>query len=300
MRFGYSSNAFVKFTIFEAVDKISMLGFGGIEIMCDRPHLYPADFDPKEIALLQGSIERKGLKITNLNSFTLFAIGDTHLPSWIEPQPERRQMRIHHTLECLGLASFLGCKNISIPPGGPVGKMSRKEAVALFYRGLERVIPTAEERKIQILIEPEPNLLMENSRQFKEFIKELRSANVGLNFDIGHFFCAGEDPAVAFQELFQWIGHIHLEDIASSRVHAHLIPGQGAIDFSEVLKVIRKMEYQGDISLELYPYVDIPVEAGQESLTYLLPLFKEAGLNPENPIGQADQMGKAIPGEKHG
>jgi hypothetical protein len=40
-----------------------------------------------------------------------------------------------------------------------------------------------------------------------------------------------------------------------------------------------RMDYQGDISLELYPYVDTPEAAGRESLEYLRPIFEESGLN---------------------
>ena len=87
----------------------------------------------------------------------------------------------------------------------------------MFHRGLERVVPLAEDLEVKILIEPEPELLMENTVEFKSFIKDVKSAAVGLNFDIGHFFCAGEDPAAAFEELFEWVGHVHLEDIAAGR-----------------------------------------------------------------------------------
>ena len=281
MKFGYSTNAFVKFSLLEAVEKIAGLGFGGIEIMADRPHLYPPDWAPENLAQLKNSIQKKGLKVTNLNSFTLFAVGDMYLPSWIEPEEERREVRVRHTLECLKLASFLGCGNISIPPGGPLQAISRKEAFTLFYAGLERVIPLAEQMEVRILVEPEPELLLENSRQFKEFIREIRSPSVGLNFDLGHFFCAGEDPGNVFQELFPWIGHVHLEDIASNRRHHHLIPGQGAIDFRRALRTILQTGYQGDISLELYTYADTPVEAGRESLSYLLPVFREVGFDPQ-------------------
>jgi len=45
MIFGYSTNAFVKFTLSESIEKIAKLGFQGVEIMGDRPHLYPPDFD---------------------------------------------------------------------------------------------------------------------------------------------------------------------------------------------------------------------------------------------------------------
>jgi len=165
--------------------------------------------------------------------------------------------------------------------------MSRREAFSFFYQGLEKVIPLAEQLRVHILVEPEQNLLMENSQQFKEFIKEVRSPSVGLNFDIGHFFCAGEGPGEAFQELFPWIGHVHLEDIAPSRVHHHLIPGQGAIDLLKTLKTLLRTGYRGDLSLELYTYADRPVEAGQASLKYLLPLFQEAGFDPKELLARS-------------
>ena len=279
MIIGYSTNAFVKFSVFEAVEKIGRLGFGGVEIMCDRPHLYPPDYGEENLTRLKTLIDDQGLKVTNLNSFTLFAVGDTYLPSWIEPQEERREIRIQHTLQCLKVADFFGCKNISVPPGGPVGEISREKAMTLFHLGLERVAPLAQELDIKILVEPEPDLLMENTREFKEFIVDIKSPAIGVNFDIGHFFCAGEDPSEAFEELFEWIGHVHLEDIASNRAHNHLILGRGAIQFQEVFKTMINLGYEGDISLELYPYVDTPEEAGRESLEYLRALLQDVGLD---------------------
>ena len=72
---------------------------------------------------------------------------------------------------------------------------------------------------------------------------------------------------------------MHLEDIAANRVHNHLIAGQGAIQFEDILKAMIRLNYQGDISLELYPYADTPEMAGRESLAYLRPLFEQTGLN---------------------
>jgi len=278
MILAYSTNAFVKFSLFEAVERIARLGFRGIEIMCDRPHLYPQDFEKEDLARLKGFIDIHNLKVTNLNSFTLFAVGDTYLPSWIEPQEDRREIRIQHTLRCLKLADFLGCKNISVPPGGPVDGISREEAISLFHRGLERVAPLAEELGVHILVEPEPDLLMENTIEFEMFIRDIKSSAIGLNFDVGHFFCAGEDPSVAFERLFEWIGHVHLEDIAATRVHKHLILGHGAIHLPEILETMIRLGYEGDVSLELYPYVDRPEEAGRESLNHLRRVLQEAGL----------------------
>ena len=247
--------------------------------MGDRPHLYPPDFEAADLARIKESLKKHDMKVTNLNSFTLFAVGDTYLPSWIEPEKERRDIRIRHTLDCLKVAKELDCSNISIPPGGPLNNLSRKEAIALFRQGLEQVIPIAEELNVKILVEPEPDLLMESTKEFKPFIKDVRSQMVGLNFDIGHFFCAGEDPAEAFRELFEYVGHVHLEDIAATRVHHHLIAGHGVIRFLDIFKTMVELNYQGDISLELYPYTDTPELAGRESLEYLRPIFEKSGLN---------------------
>jgi sugar phosphate isomerase/epimerase len=279
MIFGYSTNAFVKYSLDESLERIAALGFCGAEIMGDRPHLYPPDFEAADLTRIKKILDKHDMKVTNLNSFTLFAVGDTYLPSWIEPEKERRDIRVQHTLDCLKVAKELKCNNISIPPGGPLNNLSRKDAMALFHQGLEQVVPKAEELNVKILVEPEPDLLMESTKEFKPFIKDVQSQVVGLNFDIGHFFCAGEDPAKAFEELFEYVGHVHIEDIAATMVHNHLIAGHGVIRFLDIFKTMVKLKYQGDISLELYPYVDTPELAGQESLEYLRPIFKESGLN---------------------
>lgn len=278
MIFGYSTNAFVSYSLTESIEKIAKLGFKGVEIMGDRPHLYPPDVDDSGLEDIKRCLDSCQQKVTNINSFTLFAVGDTYLPSWIEADADRRRIRVEHTLSCLKVADALQCSNISIPPGGPLDNMSRKKAMSFFYEGLEKVIPLAESIGVKLLVEPEPDLLIERTSEFLEFMKEVKSPAVGINFDIGHFYCAGEDPSEALETLFEWIGHMHLEDIADSRVHQHLIPGLGAINFRNVFETIKRLGYTGDISLELYPYTDRPEDAGRQSLEYLRPIFESSGL----------------------
>ena len=278
MTLGYSTNAFTQYSLAESIEKIAALGFKGIEIMCDQPHLYPPEYSDADLKALKRELDRLDLVVTNLNSFTLFAVGDTYLPSWIEPDKKRRDIRIKHTLECLNIAQALGCDNISIPPGGPLMDMASSEAMMLFYKGLEEVIPEAERLSVKLLVEPEPDLLIERTSEFQDFIKHIKSPAVGINFDIGHFFCAGEDPARAFEMLEDWVGHVHIEDIGNSRIHQHIVPGDGAIDFESVLRVMNLLGYDGHISLELYPYVNGPEIAGEKSLAYLKPLFEKAGI----------------------
>jgi sugar phosphate isomerase/epimerase len=73
----------------------------------------------------------------------------------------------------------------------------------------------------------------------------------------------GDEPAPTIGKLARFIRHIHLEDIAATRIHHHLIPGEGDIDFASTLKAIQAIDYQGWITIELYPYVDDPDAAAR-------------------------------------
>ena len=108
----------------------------------------------------------------------------------------------------------------------------------------------AEKEGVLLLVEPEPGLLIETAEQFLEFIGHVDSPAVGLNFDIGHAFCVGDDPAATIPRVRQYIRHFHLEDIAATRVHHHLVPGDGAIDFVPVLQVLADAGYEGWLVVE--------------------------------------------------
>ena len=70
-------------------------------------------------------------------------------------------------------------------------------------------------------------------------------------------------------QLADYIGHFHLADISSDRVHNHLLPGTGSINFKNIFDAIRSVGYQGFITVELYTYQDNPIEAALKSYEYL-------------------------------
>ncbi|MGI0049226.1 MAG: sugar phosphate isomerase/epimerase family protein, partial [Nitrososphaera sp.] len=170
---------------------------------------------------------------------------------------------------CIRLAKKIGAQHLSTEPGGPAPSGDPLQAEKIFLGGLARAAKVAEEESVNMLVEPEPGLLIENSYQFKRFIKKTHSDHIGLNFDIGHFYCVNEDPAELVYELSDYIGHFHLADIASSRVHNHLIPGRGSIDFRPVFDAMDDIGYDGYVTVELYPYQENPVEAAKEAYDYL-------------------------------
>ena len=56
----------------------------------------------------------------------------------------------------------------------------------------------------------------------------------------------------------KYIRHFHLEDIAATRVHHHLVPGEGVIDFGACFRAIQAIKYDGWVTIELYPYIADP------------------------------------------
>ncbi|MCB2180970.1 MAG: sugar phosphate isomerase/epimerase [Desulfobulbaceae bacterium] len=269
MKFAFSSNAFRKYSLIETIKILSDIGYEGIEIMADRPHAFPPDLFPDDIAALKKTLRDCNMQVSNINAFMLHAIGDTWHPSWIEVDEELRRQRVEHTKDCIRLAASLGVASISTEPGGPLDGMDEKKGRELFLDGLMEVQELARRENIRVLIEPEPDLLIENSTQFIDFFKLLDPHVFGLNFDIGHFFCVGEDPAFLVEKMAGCTGHYHLEDIAASRVHHHLLPGQGAIDIAGVLHAIKESDYNGFVTVELYPYEDRPIETAREALRFL-------------------------------
>jgi sugar phosphate isomerase/epimerase len=271
MKLAFSSNAFKAYSLEASIKEIRAIGYEGVEILCDYPHAYPPDMTLDKVAALKASLIENQLDISNLNAFSLYAINDVYHPSWIDPSVKQRKLRIQHTANCIRLASELGAKSLSTEPGGTYDKNidSIQNLMKIFANGISEVAVEAEKNNVMILVEPEPNLLLETSKDFLEFIKEINSSHVGLNFDIGHFFCVREDPSEIVYKLADFIGHIHLADIADNRIHNHLIPGEGAINFRAVLKAISEIGYNGFITVELYPYQHDPIYAAKEAYNYL-------------------------------
>ncbi len=273
MKLSFSSNAFKKFSLDTAIKEIAKIGYKGVEILCDIPHAYPPDFSQDQTKKIRNLISELNIGISNLNAFTLFAIGDVYHPSWIENDIKLRELRVKHTIDCIYLAKKLGAKNLSTEPGGPINtkknKVESNILLKIFADQLKKIKFIAEETEVKILVEPEPSLLIENSQQFLQLMKLVCSDYIKLNFDIGHFYCVKEDPSTTILKLIDYIEHFHLSDIANNRVHYHLIPGIGSINFEQVFDTIKKIGYKGFVTVELYPYQNNPIYVAKEAYNYL-------------------------------
>ena len=283
MKLAFSSNAYMHFSIEDTIRKISELGYTGIEVLADVPHAWPAGLLEERKQSIRDHLRQHGLQISNVNAFMMNAVADPRQPywhpGWTDPDPHYRAIRREHTKRAIRLAHEIGAPNVTTEPGGELmNGQSWQDGARCFYDELMPCIELAEELGVDLLIEPEPGLLIERFDQYLDFVSRIQSPVVGLNFDIGHAYCVSEDPQDWVERMAPHTRHYHFEDIAASRVHRHLIPGTGAIDFAATISAIQRTGYSGWVTVELYPYIDDPDDAARKAREHLFDIAQTLGI----------------------
>ncbi len=282
MKLAFSTNAYLNFSFPDAVRRLAAIGYAGVEIMADVPHAWPAYLLPEQKQAIRDALTQNRLQIANINAFMMHAVNDRRQkywhPSWIEPDANYRQVRIGHTKRALTMAKELGAPCITTEPGGPLEGRTWNECLKLFVEMLKPVVEHAEKEGVLLLVEPEPDLLIETADQYLEFAQHFTSPYLGLNFDIGHSYCVSDDPAATVRRLGPLIRHVHLEDIAATRVHHHLIPGEGVIDFASTLTALKDVGYDGWVTIELYTCHENPDRAATLARERVVKIAKSVGI----------------------
>lgn len=272
-RLAFSSNAFKKNTLAEAIDAVAGIGYAGVELMADLHHAWPPTFDAARRRDTQKQLADRGIVVSNVNAFTCFVHGDTYHPTWITADRTRRALRIDHTKRSLELAQEFGVKTLSIQPGGPmIGTgLTYPQAAERFAEALGECVATARACGVTLAIEPEPGLLIQTADEYLQFKRKFFPAEsaVKMNCDLGHLFCVGDDPASVIRAMPEQIVHVHLEDIGANHVHQHLTPGQGVIDFDEIFKALDEVGYEDWVTVELYPFVTTAAGTAKAAWDYL-------------------------------
>jgi len=278
MKLSFSTNAFVRFSVPEAIEIIAGAGYSGVEILADVPHLYPFSTTGAELDAIVSSLENNSIRVAGINANT--AVGyyggkfwePLFEPSLANPDEDARKWRVEFTKKCIDLARFLSCRNVSVTSGRMVPGVRPQKSLALLRQSLLEILEYAAAGNVRIGMEYEPGLLIERAEELAGLILEIGAQNFGANLDLGHSHVAGEVPSEVTQLLASRIFHIHLEDI-SSRKHYHLIPGEGDIDFENIFRALSGIDYDGFVTVELYTYPENPGQAAEKAFNYLKNIF---------------------------
>jgi sugar phosphate isomerase/epimerase len=278
MKLAFSTNAYTRFTLDEAIRDIHRAGYDGVEILADVPHAYPDAINDALVQTVRKALDETGLAISSINCNCSFgywkdAPPEPYFePSLISPNPKHRADRTRMILQTLEFANQIGAKNISITSGRCLGGMPPDKAARQFEESIKPILDLAQRLDVRVGIECEPGLLLEYVAELKEWIDRLGSPCFGANLDIGHSQVIGESIADVVRQLRGRIWNMHVEDIPG-RKHYHMIPGEATLDWQSFKKAVCETAYDRFLTVELYTHTEAPQRAADKSLKFLRELF---------------------------
>ena len=278
MKLAFSTNAFTRYSLIDALHGIKKAGFAGVEILADAPHAYPEVIDAALTRSIADTLSKLDLAISNINCNCSFgywkdAPPEPYFePSLISPNPKYRADRTRMILKTLQFAKDLGARNISITSGRLLGGMPPIPAAKQFAESMKPILEVAEKLAIDIGIECEPGLYLEYVAELHDWIGKLNSPRFGANLDIGHSEVIGESIPEVVSMLAGRIWNLHVEDIPN-RKHYHMIPGEGTLDWKSLKQALVGINYDRFMTVELYTHTENPQHAADASYQFLHAMF---------------------------
>jgi len=170
---------------------------------------------------------------------------------------------VQYVLKTLPWAKIVDCPNIATTDGLNIPEgLSENTALELMKYAYGTIVEKAELYDITINIEVHGYFTTK-----PEFLEKMldfaQSDRLGLNFDTGNTFIAGQDPVAFCRHFIKRVKHVHIKDVSESLAYAlrgketgigisYSAIGEGvnADNIKEVLKILRDSGYNGVLSIE--------------------------------------------------
>ncbi len=237
----------------ELVDFATRAGIQAFEVAAAGK---TAHFDPDDVSVgkqLVEACEQAGLEISSLAAYVDVTAGD-------EQQRRDNQELLARLVDmCAELGVEVLCCNAGQPPAG----MSREEAIeqlaAPFYRELAK---KAADKGIKLALENWTATNMMNLAQWELMFELVPDENFGLNFDPSHLVWQDIDYLNAVDVFGQRIFHTHAKDTEiiwskkawlGNQVRGwwrFVIPGLGEVKWGQYIARLRKVGFNGVLSIE--------------------------------------------------
>ena len=245
----------------ESIEKAARFGYDGIELALKTP-------DQVDAGRTKELLSERGLECPCVSTGQVFAgLG----LCFTAKDPEKRAEVVRVFKGMIDLASQLGAMvNVGRARGFVEEGETREEAEARFIETARELAFYAEPRGVRLCLEPvnryEINFV-NSVAEGADLLKKVGAPNFALMPDLFHMNI--EDPSLGgeLEKHAEHVAYIHFAD--SNR----LAPGRGHTDFRAVFKSLRRMNYDGWISVEILPQPD-PDAAARQAIEYLAP-FRE-------------------------
>jgi sugar phosphate isomerase/epimerase len=92
---------------------------------------------------------------------------------------------------------------------------------------------------------------------------------VGLCIDVGHTARAGANVLESINRYSDRLLDVHIKDLKTTTSHSDCEVGRGVLPIPQILKLLQKLRYKGDIALEYEADPDNPMPGIRASLAYM-------------------------------
>lgn len=146
------------------------------------------------------------------------------------------------------------------------GDLTVAEAMARLAEGLSALAPRAAERGITILMEAvsskETNVVS-TMAEAAEIVRRVGHPSIQTMFDVHNSADEGDDYLALLSKYYEMIRHVHVNEVDGRH------PGTGSADFARLFADLRRLDYRGWISLEVFDFSPGPEAIASETIDYL-------------------------------
>lgn len=248
-RLGFRTIGYRKLSPEEAISRIALVGYDGVELCLEHPGLEPERLDEQRCRRLAELAREAGTRIATVSYH-----GDR----------DPLALRWQRALRAVELTPHFGCDVLIINSPRP-GSGAPADLEAQFHDHLAQQIERAQALGVTLALEPEPGLLVHGVEEMLALMERFPSPALGVNLDVGHAELTEDDVPAAVRQLGAAIVGAHVEDIAGG-VHQHLVPGTGEMDLEAIIGALREIDFGGWTTVDLFDIADAPDEAARQSL----------------------------------
>jgi len=242
---GLSTGCFYRTSIFDCIERIRNSGFALIEV-CS----FPAHLDYRDLEAVGAA--RRRIDELGMEPYSLHApfADDIDITSFDEGH--RRYGR-DELLRAADAAGRLGVRYLVIHPGPEKGGFPEHERFGRMENAagvLTEVSDACRDRDVALVLENMlPHLFSGRVRELLWILGALRTTDVGVCLDTGHAHLSGDLRTVA-HKLSGHLWMMHATDNHGQR-DDHLPPGDGQIDWKQLLRQMAGSGFSGAIILEV-------------------------------------------------
>ncbi|WP_214417032.1 EboA domain-containing protein [Sphaerisporangium fuscum] len=254
LRFGYGTNGLTGHRLDDALELVAGLGYDGVALTLDHAHLDPyAPHLAPRLARTRRRLSALGLgAVVETGARYLLDPWHKHAPTLLDPDPDRRDVRLDFLLRAIRTAAELEAEVVHLWSGVRPAGVPEDVAWKLLAEGCSVLVTAAEAAGVRLGFEPEPGMLVADLDGYERLRETLGGPDaLGLTLDIGHCRCLEpDDPATCVRRAAPWLVNVQIEDMRRG-VHEHLEFGEGEIDFPPALEALSEIGYRGLVGVEL-------------------------------------------------